>query len=244
MNVDIHTLSGAYVLDALDDVERAAFARHVRDCAACATEVAELRETVARMADTTVQAPPPRLRERVLAEIARTRQARGNGAEDASSARRWRRWAAFVSAAVVVALAAATASWVVSDQRVRDERARADQLAAGQAEMNSVLTAADLQVRTVTVAGGRVTLAESVSRSAAVVVMSDLPAPPDGRVYQLWLMRGQSQAISAAVMEPGQNAGMALVSQLGDADTVGVTVEPVGGSAGPTSPALVTIPLA
>ena len=154
------------------------------------------------------------------------------------------RWAAFASAAVVVALAAATASWVVSDQRVRDERARADQLAAGQAEMNSVLTAADLQVRTVTVAGGRVTLAESVSRSAAVVVMSDLPAPPDGRVYQLWLMRGQSQAISAAVMEPGQNAGMALVSQLGDADTVGVTVEPVGGSAGPTSPALVTIPLA
>ncbi|GAA1736671.1 anti-sigma factor [Luedemannella helvata] len=244
MSVDIHALSGAYALNALDDVERAAFARHVRDCTACATEVAELRETAARLADTVAQAPPPRLRERVLAEITRTRQTRRSGTDDTSSVRRWRRWAALASAAVVVAVAAATASWVVSDQRVREERARADRLAADQAEMNDVLTAADLMVRTVPVAGGRVTLAESRSREAAVVVMSDLPVPPDGRVYQLWLMRGQAEAVSAAVMEPGQRAGMALVPELGDADQVGVTVEPAGGSTGPTSPALVTIPLA
>ncbi|WP_344132430.1 anti-sigma factor, partial [Luedemannella flava] len=171
-------------------------------------------------------------------------QARGARPDGASAAARWRRWAALASAAVVVAIAAATTTWVVTDQRVRDERARADALAAEQARMNDVLTAADLRVRSVPVAGGRVTFAESPSRSSAVVVMSDLPTPPEGRVYQLWLMRGGTEATSAGVMLPGQAAGMALVPDLGDADEFGVTVEPAGGSAGPTSPALVTIPLA
>jgi anti-sigma-K factor RskA len=133
---------------------------------------------------------------------------------------------------------------VVTDQRVRDVRARADQLAAQQTQMNDVLTAPDVRVQSVKVAGGRVTLAESPSRSAAVVVMSDLPTPPDGHVYQLWLMRGAASATSAVVMEPGQNAGMALVPSLGEADQVGVTVEPTGGSKVPTSEAIVTIPLA
>ena len=32
---DIHALVGAYAVDALDDVERAAFERHLAECAAC-----------------------------------------------------------------------------------------------------------------------------------------------------------------------------------------------------------------
>ena len=46
---DIHSLSGAYALDAVDDLERAAFERHLRECEACALEVGELRETVSRL---------------------------------------------------------------------------------------------------------------------------------------------------------------------------------------------------
>ena len=38
---DIHALSGAYAVDALDDLERAAFERHLADCADCRAEVAE-----------------------------------------------------------------------------------------------------------------------------------------------------------------------------------------------------------
>ena len=47
MTVDIHTLAGAYALDALNDLERAAFARHMTECEACAQEVAEYLETTA-----------------------------------------------------------------------------------------------------------------------------------------------------------------------------------------------------
>ena len=41
---DPHLLTGAYALDALDDVERAGVERHLRGCAECAAEVAEFHE--------------------------------------------------------------------------------------------------------------------------------------------------------------------------------------------------------
>ena len=41
--IEIHTLAGAYALDALTEIERAGFARHLAECSVCATEVAELR---------------------------------------------------------------------------------------------------------------------------------------------------------------------------------------------------------
>ena len=39
MNADIHGLSGAYAVDALDDVERAEFERHLAQCPECQAEV-------------------------------------------------------------------------------------------------------------------------------------------------------------------------------------------------------------
>ena len=41
---DIHALSGAYAVDALDDIERARFEQHLAECADCRAEVAALRE--------------------------------------------------------------------------------------------------------------------------------------------------------------------------------------------------------
>ncbi len=40
---DVHALSGAYAVDALDDLERAHFERHLADCADCQAEVASLQ---------------------------------------------------------------------------------------------------------------------------------------------------------------------------------------------------------
>jgi anti-sigma-K factor RskA len=65
----LHALSGAYVVDALDDDERAAFERHLPRCLDCQHEVASLREAAALMADTAATTPPPDLRDSVLAGI-------------------------------------------------------------------------------------------------------------------------------------------------------------------------------
>src|SRR5680860_773028 len=71
---DVHSLTGAYSLDALDAVERARVERHLEDCAACAAEVRSFHETAARLGAGAAVAPPPGLRDRVMAEVAHTRQ--------------------------------------------------------------------------------------------------------------------------------------------------------------------------
>ncbi len=58
MSEDIHTLVGAYALDAVDDLERLRFDRHLVTCPSCEQEVAELRATAGRLADLTDIAPP------------------------------------------------------------------------------------------------------------------------------------------------------------------------------------------
>jgi anti-sigma-K factor RskA len=246
MNTDIHTLAGAYVLDAVDDVERAAFARHLADCDSCAAEVDELRETVARLADGTWSVPPPRLRAEVLGQVGRTRQAPPGtrpGHDDTATPSRWRRITATAAAAVVLAAGTATATYVVQEQRVRDERAAAAAARREAAQIQAVLSAPDVKVRTGTVAGGgRVTVVVSAARDAGVVVMADAPVPPAGRAYQLWLLSGTTPT-SAAVLEPGRSGATRLVEGVRGKDAFGVTVEPAGGSRTPTLPTVAAIPL-
>jgi anti-sigma-K factor RskA len=69
MSADIHSLVGAYAVDAVDDHERAAFEQHLAECPECRAEVSELRETAARLSLATQVAPPASLRDSVLAGI-------------------------------------------------------------------------------------------------------------------------------------------------------------------------------
>jgi anti-sigma-K factor RskA len=70
---DIHALSGAYAVDALDDVERARFERHLADCSACQAEVDSLAIAASELSVLTEVAPPASLRAKVLADIATVR---------------------------------------------------------------------------------------------------------------------------------------------------------------------------
>ena len=243
---DSHTLAGAYALDALTEVERAGFARHVAGCAACATEVAELTETAARLGAATAQTPPPGLRAAVLEQISRTRQvsdAQPTRAARSDVAQRWRRRSLTAAAAAVVAVAGLGTVWAVEENRLGQAR---DQVAAQQAQqerVNAVLTAGDVRVHTTTTSsGGRLTVAVSPSQNEGVVVMSDMPAPPPGKAYQLWLIQGSSPT-SAGVMAAGARGGTALLDRPGGADQLGVTIEPAGGSAIPTQPTVAGVPL-
>jgi len=66
---DIHHLTGAYALDAVDDIERARFEQHLAECEDCRLEVASLREAAGLLSETTAVTPPPALRESVLAAV-------------------------------------------------------------------------------------------------------------------------------------------------------------------------------
>ena len=242
MSTDIHSLAGAYVLDAVDDLERAAFERHLRECATCRSEVDELREASARLADGAWSVPPPSLRANVMTAVRSTRQLSPEQPLRATrrAVTRWRRLTA--AAAAVVAVAGAT--YAVQDQRVRHERARAEAAQAAEARVQSVLSAPDLTVRQQVVdGGGRVTVAVSRLRDAGVILLAADAAPANGRVYQLWTVRAQV-AHSEGALDPGQSAAVRIVEGIGQASDVGVTVEPPGGSGTPTLPMVADLKLA
>jgi anti-sigma factor RsiW len=233
MSADIHALVGPYALDALDDLDRAAFERHLRECDPCRVEADDLRETAARLADGAWSVPPPRLRENVLAAIATTRQA----PVPTGAVRPPRRLRLVAAAAVVVAaMGAGAATYVVQEQRVRRAEALAEQAQDREARVRSVLAAPDVVVREEPLnSGGRVTVASSVLRNAGVIVLAASGAPATGSVYQLWTIRGGSP-VSEGALGGGQSATVQLVEGMPQSSAVGVTVEPAPGSQKPTAP--------
>jgi anti-sigma-K factor RskA len=247
MTSDIHALVGAYALDAVDDIERASFDRHIRDCESCRTELDELREVAARLADSTWSVPPPRLREDVMAAIGRTRQlspAEPVREKEKREAARWRRLTA-VAAAVVAAVGVGSTVYVVQDHRVQKQQQIAEAAEASEARVRAILAAPDLVVHEKTLTtGGRVTVASSALHNSGVILLAADSALAQNRVYQLWTVTpGVSAPQNAGVLDPGQSAIVQIVNGLPSASDVGVTVEPVGGSKTPTQPMVADVKL-
>ena len=106
---DIHHLTGAYALDAVDDIERARFEQHLAECEDCRLEVASLREAAGLLSETTAVTPPPALRESVLAGISQVRPLPPIVHRTPVVQRRW--FPLLVAAAVVAILGVGAALW-------------------------------------------------------------------------------------------------------------------------------------
>ena len=76
MRDDLHTLAGAYALDALPEDDRMRFEGHLPRCEAFTQEVRGLREASAQLAVAVAASPPPRLRAETLSRIGQVRQVR------------------------------------------------------------------------------------------------------------------------------------------------------------------------
>ncbi|WP_422770399.1 anti-sigma factor [Plantactinospora sp. WMMC1484] len=243
---DIHTLVGAYVLDAVDDLERAAFDRHLADCDSCAAEVGELRETAARLTDGAWSVPPPRLRTEVLAQVSRTRQDRPgrlSGRDGRSALSRWRAVTAGAVAAAVLAVAAGVTGYLVQQQRVHDERAATVAARAELERVRDILDAPDLVVgREGLAGGGRLSVFRSPAGDTAVVLLAGAPRVPDDRAYHLWLVEGSTPR-PAGVLAAGTGDDTVVLTGMSGSDAVAVTVEPATGSARPTTDVLGSVPL-
>jgi anti-sigma-K factor RskA len=235
---EVHTLIGAYALDAVDDDERAQFERHLADCEPCREEVGGLRLTALRLADAAAVPPPPRLRERVLADVRVTPQARdvvalaprrGPVADPGG-----RVWLAAASVLAVVSVGTGGLAWT-QYREAQDARAQA-------ASVEQVVTdpGAKLQQQRLP-GGGTATLV--VAGGRAVLAGAGLPALPDGRTYQLWIVRPGRITSAGLGPEGGAGAGpwSRLVQGVQRGDTVAVSVEPSGGSQQPTTTPLVTL---
>jgi anti-sigma-K factor RskA len=233
---DLHTLAGAYVLDAIDDLDRARFNRHLAECPACAAEVAELSETIAALTDASAETPPASLRAAVLARAAATPQARRESRAPRRALAHWRRWLA--AAAAVVALGGAGAvGYVIADHSHSGTQATAETR-----RIAAVLGAPDARMRSVATGDGRVSVVTAASLNDGVAVLADLPSPGTGHTYQLWVI-SDGNARSVGVLAAGRTDATELFSGVRGAQAFGVTREPAGGSLKPTRPLVAQLPL-
>lgn len=233
MNSDIHALVGAYAVDALDDLERAAFERHLAECPACQQEVAGLQEAAGLLGALSTTAPPPSLRDRVLADITTVRPLPpaveppvvATGAHAPGGRSRFRPRLLVAAAAALIALGGA----VTVAQPWEDETSQTQLTAA-----ERVAAAEDAETFTKTLDNGaEATLVRSRSLNEAVLVTHDMPDAPDGSVYELWLVH-DDQMVPAGLMSGGDHE-IVLEGDPATANGFGITVEPDGGSDQPTS---------
>ncbi len=241
---DLHSLSGAYALDALGSpAERDRFARHLSRCPSCAGEVRGLREVATALAFAATAEAPAGLRGRVLAAVARTRQlppevsSQGHGRPQHP-----RPWLPWLSGAVALASIAVAVFFGLAQSHTQDEL---NQARAQNQALSVVLSAPRVQVLSqVSTKGGTAIVVLSAERHELAVVTSGLPALPPGKVYQLWLI-GKTKIVSAGLLPQARSGQTPAVLATGvvKGDALGLTVEPASGSSQPTTKPIVALPL-
>jgi anti-sigma-K factor RskA len=264
---DVHALAGVYAVGALDDpAEVREFEAHLAHCDACADEVRQLQTTAAVLGQAAALPAPPTLRARVLPGI-------GDVPQDAATPpaaspltttpltpvpqpaephppvhrptrparRRALKWPRVATLAAAACLAVAVAVGVIA---IRDQQ-RLDQLTAANQAISAVLSAPDARATTArATGGGTVTLVSAPSRERVLVASSGLPALPNSKTYELWMM-GPAGIRPAGLLRPDATGHVPLrvATVPGGANRVGLTVEPAGGSAQPTTTPIVVLPL-
>jgi anti-sigma-K factor RskA len=216
--------AGAYVLGAMPSRERDEFEAHLATCAVCQEEVDDLRPAAEAlpMASPPMQ-PPTALKDRIMAEVEREGEllgAAGAGADRPERTERRRRGRGWLSGWRLAPVAAAL-------------------LIAG-VLAGALLTGS--ASRTIDFEGQSAQL--EVEDDHATLVAENLPAPPEGRVYEVWVMpKGSDTPQPTDVLFTPRGDGSAVAAIPGSVDDIQqvlVTDEPRQGSDEPTGDLLMS----
>jgi anti-sigma-K factor RskA len=215
---DMHDLVGAYAVDALDDQEREAYETHLAGCDQCLAELARLRESATVLATSASVAPPPELKDRVMAEI----HSEAAPVVPMKSRRsRWPSWAPLAVAALAAFVLGVVA--VVQTVARNDLSGPAGVVAAAEAAANdpgSIVTDFETDDGVV----GQVVL---TADGEGFLIPSDLDPLDEARTYQLWVLTPDEQAISAGVL--GNDPAPSRFTWSGDVAGFALTREVAGG---------------
>ena len=261
----LRDLLPALSLGALDADERREVAAHVSTCAECAAELAALERVVDGIGlEAPPVTPPAALKGKVLARIEDERAGKVTSmsrmpvpAQMAQPRPLWAHGLA-LAASVALAVGASLYAWALKTEISilrQDVSATSDEASKLRGELATlrrnwvevtkamdVLRAPDMLKVDLK---GQATLPSGTgrafwSRSAGLMFTAEgLPALPQGKVYQLWTIKG-AVATGAGTFVPdagGAASVTAVVAATAEVpDAFGVTIEPAGGSATPTMP--------
>ena len=228
-------LAAAYVLGALPDGEGEAYARHLVACGRCERDVAELQVVadVLPAAALPLEAPAE-LKDRVMsvvrAEAELLRAAGPSADRPAGSRMRRPRWLVSLRPLPAAALAAVLLALGLGTGAL---------LTGGEDPQRSVRAVVDRRAAP----GARAQL--RVGDQGATLVVAGLPAPPRGRIYQVWLddVSDRRPPRPTEVLFSVNRSGRATVdvpSDLRGGQAVLVTHEPLGGSVVPSRTPIIT----
>lgn len=243
---DLHALSGAYALDALEGgAEFERFTRHLTRCPSCASEVRGFREVATSLAFAASAEPPPELRTQVLTAAAHIRQLPPEVKSHARPrrARVWVPWVPWLSGAIATAGIAVAVFFGFSQAHVQQEL---NQAKAQNQAIALVLSAPQVKLLThTTTAGGTTTVVLAANRHQLVVITNGLPVLPAGKVYQLWYISGPKKIVSAGLLPSAISGRTApvLASGVVPGAKLGLSVEPASGSPQPTTTPILELPL-
>jgi anti-sigma-K factor RskA len=246
---ELMTAAGAYALGALAEPEKSEFEALMADSEQLRAEVTELMDTAVELGLSVAPVdPPPAVRDRILAAVASTPQLAPQAVERREATRdetpaelkarsRWstplaRLGAAAAAIALIVGLGF-TARFGIQAQQ--------DMATASQ--VNEIQAAADYQRETVDIAGGGdATLVWSVALQRSALIVDGLTGLPAGSTYELWYIDSQG-ATPAGTFDVGDDGKrtVVLAGDMGLGDTIGVTIEPAGGSTTPSTDPVIVV---
>jgi hypothetical protein len=222
---------GAYLLGALTELEADVFERHLMGCESCRAEVERLRVAAEALPRTvTPMRAPPELKASLMQVVNEEAAARSGGrsrrrAFSLPALPRLRPAMAWVSAAflLLVGVGVGVAISGIGGDDTRTLAASVDRARLPQTS-GSLLVASH--------------------EHGGVLRVQGLPEAPRGRVYQVWLMRGD-EVIPGALFEPrSDGTGEAgIPDDLDGYDAVLVTREPEGGGRKPSEKPVLSVQL-
>jgi hypothetical protein len=219
MEADLHDLTAAYALDALDPEEAREYEAHLAHCERCRDELASLSEAAGALAYAAeAPVPPTELRARILQQAQRERPN--------VVPLRPRRLAPLAAAAAVAAcVALGLGVWAASLSHKLDRR---DAQLRAQERVAAILAAPSSR----TISFGRGALVVGRNGAAALVV-HNLKDPPSGKTYEAWISGGGAPR-PAGTFDGGEIVSVPLDGAVEPGASVLVTVERDGGVDAPT----------
>jgi anti-sigma-K factor RskA len=220
----------AYALDSLEREEATEVVRHLAACRLCQDELEVYKSVVHQLALAVPPAePPPQLRQRLLDEVGGSRRgavAVGRGTGRASWRRplaaRWR-WQAALLLLLIVLAVSNLFLWQQFN-RLRQE-----------APPRPVVSLSGTEVAPQ--ASG--VLVFTTDGRQATLIVEGMPSLAAEQQYQLWLIQnGQRSDGGVFSVDPAGYHTMPVVAlrSMAEYTAFGVTIEPAGGSPGPTGP--------
>jgi anti-sigma-K factor RskA len=242
----------SYAMQNLPVEESASIREHLRNCAPCRTELAEVCGDLALLGIAVEQHPVPEgARERFLKRIKTTAEVTPISVKSARRGPGF--WIPWIAAA---AMAIAAISLGVQNRALNDELQDESRLVtnlAGQAskaqQVLEVLTAPSAQ--RVTLTEGKTPAAPTAratylpERGGLILLATNLKPLPEGKTYELWVIPANGKPpVPAGIFRPDTVGTATLVlpplSAGIQAKAFGVTIENASGSDTPTSPIILS----